>query len=97
MRQQSGASSAAVAQAASDAAEGAERAAECAQLAAEAAEAAVEMLHQAMKKTPERLTTKKVDHGPANPWNKFQQLHAGKGWSVQKMRAEYYRSKCQGE
>lgn len=101
MQQQSGSSSEVVVQAASEAAEGAERAVECAQTAAEAAdraadtaEAAVEILHKAMKKVPEHLTTKKVAQGPMNPWNRFQQLNAGKGWLQEKMRAEYYRAKC---
>lgn len=28
-----------------------------------------------------------------NPWNDFQRKHRGKGWSADKMRAEYYKSK----
>ena len=30
---------------------------------------------------------------PTNPWNRFQHDNAGKGWSADKMRAEYYRAK----
>ena len=28
-----------------------------------------------------------------NPWNLFQHRHKGKGWSMEKMRAEYYKWK----
>ncbi len=32
-----------------------------------------------------------------NPWNQFQHRHKGKGWSMEKMRAEYYKEKAEDE
>ena len=32
-----------------------------------------------------------------NPWNEFQHRHKGKGWSMDKMRAEYYKEKAENE
>ena len=35
--------------------------------------------------------------GPRNPWNAFQKENAGKGWSMERMRAEYYKKKAEDE
>ena len=91
-------------QAASQAAEGAERAAVSAQQAAAAAsqaalnaEAATSMLQCALmaksKASPTVRPIQRINEEPTNPWNRFQRQNANKGWSTEKMRAEYYRAK----
>ena len=83
------------ARAASEAAESAQKAAEAANHAAECAEVATEMLQRAMAK-PKAQPIQRISSGSENPWNRFQHLHAKRGWSQEKMRAEYYKMKSQG-
>ena len=83
------------ARAASEAAESAQKAAEAANHAAECAEVATEMLQRAMAK-PKAQPIQRISSGSENPWNGFQHLHAKRGWSQEKMRAEYYKMKSQG-
>ena len=92
-----------VAEAASKAAGDAEEAAVSAQLAARAADraaASVErasmILHGALQ-GPMSMpsSSSRASTEPENPWNKFQKQHARRGWTREKMRAEYYKAKCQ--
>ena len=79
-----------------------EKAAESAHVAAEAADHAAasavrasRLAHQAMAKpkaAPPQFQP--ADTHPQNPWNRFQRDHAGKGWSMDKLRAEYFKAKC---
>ena len=84
------------------AADGAERAALSAEMAAAAAgraavsaERASMLLHQALTGPVTRPSPARRNAAPGNPWNRFQQEHAGRGWSMDKMRAEYFKAKCQ--
>ena len=98
-----------VIQAACAAADEAGKAAESAEIAAHAAEQAAEQaivaghvaekamvaserLHRAVVQTSHHGGRKRSP-SPTNPWNKFQKAHSGKGWSIEKMRAEYYKAK----
>ena len=98
-----------VVQAACAAADEAGKAAESAEIAAHAAEQAAEQaivaghvaekamvaserLHRAVVQTSHHGGRKRSP-SPTNPWNKFQKAHSGKGWSIEKMRAEYYKAK----
>ena len=89
------------------AAQAAEQAAEQAMMAGQVAEQAIAAsarLHQvvAQSSTPMNLVanaqashqrSQRSEPVPTNPWNRFQHDNAGKGWSAEKMRAEYYRAK----
>ena len=83
----------AVTEEAERAARSAWRAALAADRAAENVEAASELLQRAAEK-PVSMNSQTAEKVPANPWNRFQKKHASKGWSMDRMRAEYYKSKC---
>lgn len=42
---------------------------------------------------PQSGSQQVVTQRPQNPWNHFQQQNRGQGWSSERMRAEYYKSK----
>lgn len=76
-----------------------EKAAVSAQLAAKAADQAAERVEKASARLQHGVhqsgqqKNRTVDLDPANPWNRFQHQHSGKGWSAEKMRAEYYKQR----
>ena len=67
------------------------RAANAADRAAESAEAVSEMLQRAAEK-PVSKYSQLAEKVPTNPWNRFQKMNAKKGWSMDRMRAEYWKS-----
>ena len=75
----------------------AKQAADAAERAAGKAEAAVVMVHKVVASTQSSRASAAAessvpaDKEPGNPWNKFQKDHAGKGLSMDRLRAEYYR------
>lgn len=81
--------------AAASAQSAAEAAAEAACRAAVSAERASLLLHEVVSGPfTGRPSAQRAGDLPANPWNRFQQMNAGKGWTMDKMRAEYFRAKC---
>ena len=71
---------------------------------AEKAMVASERLHRAVVQSTHQVKVgtqsqssrrgdQKRSPSPANQWNKFQKVNSGKGWSIEKMRAEYYKAK----
>ena len=91
------------------AAQAAGQAAEGAMVAGRAAEQAIAVstrLHQVISRpshskafvgssSTSHRGSQKREPSPANPWNKFQRNNAGRGWSMETMRAEYYKLKGQ--
>ena len=50
-----------------------------------------ERLQRAAEK-PVSTNSQLAEKVPTNPWNRFQKMNAGKGWSMDRMRAEYWKS-----
>ena len=85
------------------AAQAAEQAAEQAMVAGQVAEQAIAAsarLHKVVAQSSHPMNvqashqrSQRSELVPTNPWNCFQHDNAGKGWSADKMRAEYYRAK----
>ena len=69
------------------------RAADAADRAAESVEKASELLQKAAE-SPGSKSSQPAEKVPMNPWNRFQKMNASKGWSMDRMRAEYYKDKC---
>ena len=87
------------------AADAADRAAESAERASRALMKAMATTDSMVRKqlaastaassTEEPLKKQQLDSPIQNPWNRFQHDNAGRGWSLQKMRAEYFKVKAQ--
>ena len=75
-----------------------EKAAESAHVAAEAADRAAANAVRASRLVRQAMAKPKAappaDPHPQNPWNRFQRDHAGRGWSMDRLRAEYFKAKC---
>ena len=78
----------------------AERAARNALRAADAADRAAESVEKASKllkgavESSDSHDSQPAGKIPTNPWNRFQKENASKGWTMDRMRAEYYKNKC---
>ena len=69
------------------------RAADAADRAAESVEKASKLLKGAVESSASH-DSQPAEKIPTNPWNRFQKENASKGWTMDRMRAEYYKTKC---